>query len=141
MAEVAPLAVGIPFATAALLAAMKPWRTADDLIASSAAGVTALFCVAHVDRCDRLRWPGGLLPRDWRPLRGGAVIGVTTASIRSALACHTRGDAGRDGASLHLRYFDTEGPSFQALLLVLPRRPGGFRAFRGTLSTCSSSSR
>ncbi len=33
MAEVAPLAVGIPFIAAALLAALKPWRTRDDLIA------------------------------------------------------------------------------------------------------------
>ena len=57
MSEVAPLAVGIPFATAALLAALKPWRTGDDLIATSVAGVTAIFCVALLIDAIGSEWP------------------------------------------------------------------------------------
>jgi multicomponent Na+:H+ antiporter subunit D len=119
MAEVAPLAVGIPFATAALLAAMKPWRTADDLIASSAAGVTALFCVALLIDAIGSGGPVVSYLGNWRPLQGGAVIGVTTAFDSLGAGLATLAAMLVTTALLFTwRYFDTEGPSFHALLLV-----------------------
>src|SRR5512132_2169831 len=79
MSEIAPLAIGIPFATAALLAALKPWRTGDDLIATSVAGVTAIFCVALLIDAIGSSGPVVSYLGAWRFLPGGAVIGVTIA--------------------------------------------------------------
>jgi multicomponent Na+:H+ antiporter subunit D len=119
MSEVAPLAVGIPFATAALLAALKPWRTRDDLVAIVAASATAIFSGALLVDAIGSSGPVVSYLGDWRPLQSGAVIGITTAfdPLGAGLAT-LAGMLVTTALFFTWRYFDTQGPFFHALLLV-----------------------
>jgi multicomponent Na+:H+ antiporter subunit D len=127
MAEIAPLAVGIPFAAAAVLAALKPWRTRDDLIAILAASSVVIFCGALV--IDAIGTDGPVVSYlgNWRPLPNGAEIGITMTidplgaglATLAALLVAT-------SLLFTWRYFDTRGPTFHALLLVFLGGLAGF---------------
>jgi multicomponent Na+:H+ antiporter subunit D len=119
MAEVAPLAVAVPFATAALLAALRPWRTRDDLLATIVAIVAVGFCWALAVDAVRSSEPVVSYLGNWQPLPNGAEIGVTMTIDPLGAGLATLAALLVATALLFTwRYFDTRGPTFHALLLV-----------------------
>jgi multicomponent Na+:H+ antiporter subunit D len=119
VAESAPLAIGVPFLAAATLAALRPWRTRDDLVAMTVAIALVIFCGALLVDAVRSHAPVVSYLGDWRPLPGGAVIGVTLAIDPLGAGLATLAAVLVATALLFTwRYFDTRGPSFHALLLV-----------------------
>jgi multicomponent Na+:H+ antiporter subunit D len=127
MGEVAPLAVGVPFAAAALLAALKPWRTRDDLVATVTASAVVIFCGALLINSMDSSGPVVSYLGNWRPLPSGAEIGVTMTidplgaglALLAALMVAV-------ALLFTWRYFDTRGPTFHALLLVFLGGLAGF---------------
>ena len=127
MAEVAPLAVGIPFLAAALLAALRPWRTRDDLIALIVATAVTIFCGALLINAVRSHEPVVSYLGNWRPLQNGAEIGITLSFDPLGAGLATLA-AGLVATALLFtwHYFDTKGPTFAALLLVFLGGLAGF---------------
>lgn len=127
MGEVAPLAVGIPFAAAALLAALKPWRTRDDLVATITASAVVIFCGALLIDAMHSSGPVVSYLGNWRPLPSGAMIGVTMTIDPLGAGLATLAALMVAVALLFTwRYFDTRGPTFHALLLVFLGGLAGF---------------
>jgi multicomponent Na+:H+ antiporter subunit D len=127
MAEVAPLAVAVPFLAAAVLAALKPWRTRDDLIALIVATGVTIFCGALLIDAMHSHAPIVSYLGNWRPLPSGAEIGVTMTFDPLGVGLATLSAALVATALLFTwHYFDTRGPTFAALLLVFLGGLAGF---------------
>jgi multicomponent Na+:H+ antiporter subunit D len=104
---------------AALLAALRPWRTRDDALAIAAAAATTAFCAALLVDAIGSSGPVVSYLGNWRPLQSGAVIGITTTFDPLGAGLATLAAMLVTTALLFTwRYFDTQGPSFHALLLV-----------------------
>ena len=127
MGEVAPLAVGVPFLAAAVLAALRPWRTRDDLIALVVATAVTIFCGALLIDAIGSHAPVVSYLGNWRPLPSGAEIGVTMTFDPLGAGLATLAAALVGTALLFTwHYFDTKGPTFAALLLVFLGGLAGF---------------
>jgi multicomponent Na+:H+ antiporter subunit D len=127
MAEVAPLAIGVPFAAAALLAALKPWRTRDDLVAMIVVSAVVIFCGALVIDAVGSNEPVVSYLGNWQPLPSGAEIGITMTIDPLGAGLATLAALLVATAVLFTwRYFDTRGPIFHALLLVFLGGLAGF---------------
>jgi multicomponent Na+:H+ antiporter subunit D len=127
MGEIAPLAIAIPFAAAALLAALKPWRTRDDLVATIVASSMVIFCGALVIDAVGSHAPVVSYLGNWRPLPNGAEIGITMTIDPLGAGLATLAAVLVATALLFTwHYFDTRGPTFHALLLVFLGGLAGF---------------
>jgi multicomponent Na+:H+ antiporter subunit D len=120
MAELAPLAVAVPFLVAALLAASLPLnRRRDDLVAIAASSAVVILCGALM--VDALSSQGPLVAElgDWQPRAHGVVLGITMAIDPLGAALATLA-AGLVAVALLFtwRFFETPGPLFHVLLLV-----------------------
>jgi multicomponent Na+:H+ antiporter subunit D len=127
--DLAPLAVAVPFAFAAVLAARLPFpfrKRHAELVAALVALLVGVLCLLLLIRAlDRegplVSWIGG-----WRPRHGVAVgINVAVDPFGAALALLA---AVLVGAALVFawRFFDAVGPTFHALILVFLGALTGF---------------
>ena len=120
MADVAPLAVAIPFLMAALLAASLPLnRRRDDLIAVATSSAVLVLCGALLLETLGSHEPLVAYLGDWRPREGGAVLGITMAIDPLGAGLAVLAAALVTVALLFTwRFFETPGPLFHTLLLV-----------------------
>jgi multicomponent Na+:H+ antiporter subunit D len=127
--DLAPLAVAVPFAFAAVLAARLPFpfrRRHAELVAATVAVLVAVLCLLLlIEALDHegplVSWIGGWEPRD------GVAVGINVAvdPLGAALALLA---AVLVGAALIFawRFCDAVGPTFHALILVFLGALTGF---------------
>jgi multicomponent Na+:H+ antiporter subunit D len=128
MAELAPLAVAIPFLLAAVLVASLPLdRRRDDLIAVVGSSAVTVFCLALLISASDHQGPLVAELGGWEPRSGGAVIGILLAIDPLGAGLAALAALLVTVALLFTwRYFDTQGPILHALMLVFLGALAGF---------------
>jgi multicomponent Na+:H+ antiporter subunit D len=130
LANLAPLAVAVPFALAALLASRLPFpfqRRHAELVAAAGALFVGVLCLLLLRQAINSDAPVVSQIGGWRPRPGGIVVGINFAfdPLGAALALLA---AVLVGVALVFawRFFDAVGPTFHALILVFLGALTGF---------------
>jgi multicomponent Na+:H+ antiporter subunit D len=130
VAGLAPLAVAVPFAFAAVVATGLPFpfrRSGAELVAAGVALLVAALCVVLVMKAHGSEGPVVSRLGGWEPRPGGIVVGVnlTFDLLGAALALLA---SVLVGVSLVFawRFFAAVGPTFHALMLVFLGALTGF---------------
>ncbi len=120
MAELAPLAVAVPFLAAALLVASLPLnRRRDDLIAIVTASACVVLCGALAIEAIGSEGPLVSYLGNWQPRGDGVMVGIAMAVDPLGAGLATLAATLVTVALLFTwRYFETPGALFHALLLV-----------------------
>jgi multicomponent Na+:H+ antiporter subunit D len=130
VAQLAPLAVAVPFGFAAVLATKLPFpfrRKHAELVAAAVALLVGVLCVLLLGEALDSEGPVVSQLGGWEPRPGGVVVGINLVfdPLGAALALLA---AVLVGAALVFawRFFEAVGPTFHALILVFLGALAGF---------------